>query len=171
PRVRGRYQDRGFAESHSADGICRGGRYDSPRARIPAGRLVLRPGRRRRRLRAATPRAYIRDVLLEVLARLQEWDLRTARRGGDGVLEPLRPRWARQLRRAAGHDRLELRRYERRDAARGGHALLERAEHQHYAVELRGGTGLSQGGAAVWRPLVLHELAHPATFKPLCRAV
>src|SRR2546430_12941764 len=70
----------------------------------------------------------------------------------------------------ARHGWRELRRHELRAAARRRHDLLVHPEHERDALELRGGAGLSQERAAVWRPLVLHELASPTTFNDLCRA-
>ncbi len=144
-----------FAPLGFAGGIKTVDSLNLARAGIRAGRVVFRPGRGGRRFRAAPPRARVGNLLLEILARLQERDLRPARRGGDGVLEPVGAGRARQHRRAAGDDRIELRRHGPRDAARRGHALLEHPEHQHHALELRRGAGVSQGGAAVWRPVVL----------------
>src|SRR5207245_2066167 len=79
---------------------------DARRARCPlrppTGRLVFRSLRGgRQRLRAAVSRPRLRHLLLQVLARLQERDLRAPRRDRDGVVEP-RDRRPRHQRERAG---------------------------------------------------------------------
>ncbi|PYO73715.1 MAG: hypothetical protein DMD64_06220 [Gemmatimonadetes bacterium] len=154
-RVRGGHQQSGLAEFDAAHGVRGRARVAPHRAGIPAVGLVLRSRRRWWRLRAAATWPAVAEFLLEVLARLQERHLRAARRGRDGIVEPRDPGWT-PGRRAAGDDGIELRQHEPRDAARQRDDLLERLQHQHYAVELRDRAGLSQGRAAVRRPVVLH---------------
>src|SRR6185503_10461631 len=190
---RGRNHSDRLAASDTVHRVPRGPGQRAGTTRVAALGVVLRSTRGRRRLRAAASCARVGDLPVKVLAYVPERYLQSPRRGGDGVVDALVAGGSRFGRERALDERGKLRGDQYPDAARRRDVVLDDAKRQPDAGELRGGAVLSQGGAAVGRPLVFHELGarnwelgsggsppsklptpHSqllATFSTLCRAV
>ncbi len=144
-----------------------GARRDALPAPHPGARaleLVLRPRARRRGLRAATPCTLRRHVLLQVLAPVQERDLRLSGRDGGGVVERRRDR-----RCGARHDKRhddsarapgrDLRGLQPPDPHSGRDHLLGHPERACLPAELRSRARLSSQRSILRRAMALHRLS------------